>query len=343
MVASPSSLIREMPRIRPQWELADQMGAIFDGDTHALARAITLVEDRDPAAWSLLRAVFPYTGGAKKIGITGPPGVGKSTLSARIASLYRRQRHDVAILAIDPSSPFTGGAMLGDRIRMHVQAHDPGIYFRSMAARGHLGGLAAAAAEVLDLLDAAGFDRILVESVGAGQDEVEIASSVDALLLVMAPGLGDSLQLLKSGLNEVADIFVTNKCDHPEAEGLQTDIRAALELASRNDGWRVPATMTNAGAGNGIVSLVELIEAYLRFNEQTENAHAKSIERWKTRILYGVREAIEQQLISDDLRRRIANCANRVVNENANPYELVEGILAEIMPPANDFNIEACQ
>jgi LAO/AO transport system kinase len=243
-----------------------QVEAILAGDMRALGRAITVVQNRDPAAAAILQAVFPYTGRAKKVGITGPPGVGKSTLAGRLAKQYLPHGLRVAVLSMDPSSPFSGGAMLGDQIRMQGHA---GIYIRSMATRGHLGGLASATAEVIDLLDAAAFDRILVESMGAGQDEVEITFAVDALLLLMAPGLGDFVQLLKAGLNEVADIFVLNKCDDPAVEGVEEDVRAELELALRDGRSRVPVVFTTATAGKGIASLLDLIEAYLGFLEQT--------------------------------------------------------------------------
>jgi LAO/AO transport system kinase len=316
---------------------------LLGGDTRALARAISLVENRHPAALPLLRAIFPYTGRATKIGITGPPGVGKSTLAGRIAYEYKRQGHRVAILAVDPSSPFNGGAMLGDRIRMQLPGRDPGIYIRSMATRGHLGGLASAAAEVIDLLDAAGFSRILIESVGAGQDETEITFVSDVLVLTMAPGLGDSVQLLKAGLNEVADIFIVNKCDDPEVERVYEDICAAQELASRHDRWRVPAAFTNAASGDGISSVVKFIEAYLSFLQQTGNSQAKSIEQWQMRILHAVREAINRRLISDELRSRITACAVQVVNENANPYELVQLLAAEVAASAKDSSVGTCQ
>lgn len=313
-----------------------QLGAIRTGDVRVLARAITLVENRNPEAIPVLQAAFPYTGRAKKIGLAGSPGVGKSTLAGRLAQAYREQGFQVAILAVDPSSPFGGGAMLGDRIRMQGQA---GIYIRSMATRGHLGGLASTTVEVIDLLDAAGFDRILVESVGAGQDEVEIAFTVDAQLLLTAPGLGDSVQLLKAGLNEVADIFVVNKSDGPGVEWVAEDIRTGLELASRRDGWRVPVVFTNASAGTGTSSLLELIEAYLKFLEQTGNHRTSSIQQWQMRILHAVRDAIDRRLISEDLRSRIAGYAFQVVNANANPYELVQSLLAEMMASGRNADV----
>ena len=317
-----------------------QMEAIRNGDMRALARAITLVENRDRAAVPILRAAFPYTGRAKKVGITGPPGVGKSSLSGRLAREYCAKGFLVAVLAVDPSSPFTGGAMLGDRIRM--QSHS-GIYIRSMATRGHMGGLASATVEVIDLLDAAAFDRILVESVGAGQDEVEITFAVDALLLLMAPGLGDSVQLLKSGLNEAADIFVLNKCNDPAVENLERDVRAALESALQDGRWRIPVVLTNAITGDGSVSLLEMIEACLGFQEQTGNCRTRSIERWKMRLLHGIREAIERRMLADDLGARIAAYAKQVVDETANPYELVHALMAEIAASAKDYNVGARQ
>lgn len=317
-----------------------QLEAIRTNDVRALARAITLVENRNPEAIPLLQAVFSYTGRAKKIGLAGPPGVGKSTLAGRLANVYQERGFRVAILAVDPSSPFGGGAMLGDRIRMRGQS---GLYIRSMATRGHPGGLASSTVEVIDLLDAAGFDRILVESVGAGQDEVEIAFTVDTQLLLTAPGLGDSVQLLKAGLNEVADIFVINKSGEPGVEWVAEDIRIGLELASRRDGWRVPVVFTDAVAGTGTTSLLELIEANVRFLEQTGNYRTTSIRQWQVRILHAVRDAIDRRFISEDFRNRIAEHAFQVVNANANPYELVQALLAEITAGGRNAGVGVCR
>lgn len=313
-----------------QLNTPDQISALLGGDTRTLARAISLVGDRDPAGRSLLRAVFPYTGKARKIGITGPPGVGKSTLGARIASEYRGQGHGVAILAIDPSSPFTGGAMLGDRMRMQLPGRDPGIYIRSMATGGHLGGLGSATAEVVDLLDAAGFSRILIESVGAGQDEFEILSVADVLVLVLAPGLGDSVQMMKSGLIEAAHVFAINKRDCSGLEAVANDLRTTLELTEPTDRWRTPIALTKASSGDGVDSLTKFIESYLCFQLQGDFAEQKVVERWKTRILSSVREAVQQRVLSNVMRDSLAEYAARVVSKDVNPYGLLQRLVAEL-------------
>lgn len=325
---------RTEQRLNPQ----RQLDAIRSGDRRALARAITLVENRNPTEVPILQAAFPYTGRARKVGITGPPGVGRSSLSGRLAREYCVRGVRVAVLAVDPSSPFTGGAILGDRIRMQGNA---GIYIRSMATRGHLGGLASATVEVIDLLDAAAFDRILVESVGAGQDEVEITFAVDALLLLMAPGLGDSVQLQKSGLNEAANLFVLNKCDDPAIETVEEEVRDALDLTSYDERWRVPVVLTNATAGSGTASLLELIEVYFAFLEQSGNRRTRSIERWKMRLFSGIREAIERRVLAGALQNRVAVYASQVVEESANPHELVQALTAAIVASPTGSDIEA--
>jgi LAO/AO transport system kinase len=307
-----------------------QVEAIRAGDVRALSRAITLAENRDPTALPILRAAFPYTGRAKTVGITGPPGVGKSTLAGSLASQYAAQGRRAAILAVDPSSPFSGGALLGDRIRMQVQAGRSSTYIRSMATRGHLGGLASATAEIVDLLDAAGFDRILIESVGAGQDEVDISFLADVLVLLIAPGLGDSVQLMKSGLNEIGDIFAINKCDGPGLGAVEEDVRAALELGRRKDCWRVPVALVAARSGTGIASLLDFIEAYLSLTAHSGASEAQRIERWKMRILRSVREAIHLRLHRDSVQTRIAKAAEQAFTGRVNPYQLVETLVSEI-------------
>ena len=316
--------------IETRLDQQEQGSEIVGGDLRALARAITLVENRDPAAISILRAVFPYTGRALKIGITGPPGVGKSTLAGCIAPEYRKQGHRVAILAIDPSSPYTGGAMLGDRIRMQRLGCDPGTYIRSMATRGHLGGLASTSAEVLDLLDAAGFSRILIESVGAGQDEIDIANVANALVVVVTPGLGDSVQLMKSGLHEVADVYAINKCDYADSESIENDVRASLELRARSDGWRIPIALASATRGLGIASLIQLIEAYFHFLQQTGLAQKKLVRRWRERIMSDVRKAIQRRVLSDEWGKCLLEYARQVVDKRANPYGLLPQLVVKI-------------
>ena len=232
----------------------------FKGDTRALARMITRVENRSADSIELLRQLFPHTGRSDVIGITGSPGSGKSSMVDRLAVAYRRNGKLLGIVAVDPSSPFTGGAILGDRIRMQTLGVDPGIYIRSMATRGHLGGLARTTADVVTVLDAAGRNPIIVETVGVGQDEIEIVKLADVSVVVLVPGMGDDVQALKAGIMEIGDIFVINKCDRPGTEKMERAVLAMLSLSNRSDGWFPPVVKTIATQGEGIDTLVESID-----------------------------------------------------------------------------------
>src|SRR5262245_1119152 len=235
----------------------------FKGDSRSLARAISMVENRSAEGRALLREVFPHTGQARVIGITGSPGAGKSSLVDRLAAAYRQESPQIGIVAVDPSSPFTGGAILGDRIRMQSLSTDPGVFIRSMATRGHLGGLAAATSDVIRLLDAAARNPILVETVGVRQDEIDIVKFADVSVVVLVPGMGDDVQTLKAGIMEIADIFVINKCDRPGVEKLERALTALLSLAHREDGWVPPIARTVATEGTGIKELEQHIDGYL--------------------------------------------------------------------------------
>jgi LAO/AO transport system kinase len=234
---------------------------LLDGDRRALARAITLVEDGEPAGAELVRELYPHTGAAAVVGFTGPPGAGKSTL---IASLLKRRRalgRRLGVLSIDPSSPFSGGALLGDRIRLAEHFLDGGVFIRSMATRGALGGLAAAALQTMLLMDAAGCEEVYVETVGVGQGEVDIVDHADSVVLVLAPGSGDSVQALKAGVMEIPDVIVVNKSDQPLAGALVRDIRGALALAPQ-EGWQVPVLATDSLGGGGVAELEAALEAH---------------------------------------------------------------------------------
>ncbi len=228
------------------------ISAVRSGDARALARAISIVENRSPGRSDLLKALFPFTGKARIIGMTGAPGAGKSTLVDQLAKLYRKQDRTVGIIAVDPTSPYTGGAILGDRIRMQDHFADPGIYIRSMATRGSLGGLARTTADVTTVLDASGRDVILIETVGVGQDEVDIVRLADITVVILVPGMGDDVQTIKAGIMEIADIFVINKSDREGAERVEREIRALQTLATRQDGWTPPIVKTVASDGTGV-------------------------------------------------------------------------------------------
>ncbi len=235
------------------------------GDRVALARAISLVENEAESADAILEAAFPRTGKGLRIGITGPPGAGKSTLTARLARAYREAGEPVAIVAVDPTSPFSGGAVLGDRVRMWELAGDPGVFIRSMASRGSLGGLASATSDVCDVLEAVGFGRILIETVGVGQSELEVAETADTTLVVLVPESGDAVQALKAGLMEIGDVFAINKADREGAERAAHAVRSMLHLGAHRDGWEPPVVLTVAQDGTGVAELVLTLGRHVEF------------------------------------------------------------------------------
>src|SRR5213595_747134 len=231
---------------------------LMSGDRRALARAISLVEDDDPEGWALVREVYPHTGKSTIVGFTGPPVVGKSTLLAALTKLERERDRTIGVLSIDPSSPFTKGALLGDRIRLADHFLDPGVFIRSMASRGSLGGLSEATLQAALLMDASGKDEVLLETVGVGQAEVDIIDHADTVVLVLMPGSGDSIQALKAGVMEIPDVIVVNKADHPLTDTMVREIRGVLSLGPKTD-WRVPILQTEAARGDGVVEVAERI------------------------------------------------------------------------------------
>jgi LAO/AO transport system kinase len=243
---------------RSEVELSALVEGVGRGDRRAVARAISLVEDRDPHGYDLVRALYPQTGRAVVAGLTGPPGVGKSSLIAALVGRLRKAETSVGVLSVDPSSPFSNGALLGDRIRLADHFLDPGVFIRSMSTRGHLGGVSEATLQALLVLDAAGMDVLLVETVGVGQSEVEVASVADTVVLVLMPGSGDSIQALKAGVMEIPDVIAINKCDHPAARSLRTDLRSILAL-DRGREWKVPIIETEALRGDGVDELWKAI------------------------------------------------------------------------------------
>jgi len=291
-----------------------------------LARAISIVENRAPGWSDLLKALFPHTGRARVIGLTGAPGAGKSTLVDQLARVYRKDNRSVGIIAVDPTSPYSGGAILGDRIRMQEHFADPGIYIRSMATRGSLGGLARTTADVATVLDASGRDVILIETVGVGQDEVDIVRLADITVVMLVPGMGDDVQTIKAGIMEIADIFVINKSDREGAERVEREIRALQTLATRHDGWTPPIVKTVASDGTGVQELAEAIAGYEEYLQKENRALKKSVENWQERLVEMLRDAMLDKARAKLGDGNVARLAAEVAEHKRDPYSLVEEI-----------------
>jgi LAO/AO transport system kinase len=308
-----------MPRATaPTPDLRDRL---LDGDKRALARAISLVENDDPEGWALVREVYPRTGRSGVVGFTGPPGVGKSTLIGRLVELARARDREVAVLSIDPSSPFTQGALLGDRIRLADHFLDPGVFIRSMASRGSLGGLSEATLQAALLMDASGKDDVFLETVGIGQAEVDIIDHADTVVLVLMPGAGDSIQALKAGVMEIPDVIVVNKSDHPLTGTMLREIRAVLSLGPERS-WEVPIIKTEAGRGEGVEELAEQIERHRGHIE----AEGTLEERRRRNLMNEV-----MALATHRLRRRL----EASVRDDPSFGELLDDVVERRLDPAS--------
>jgi LAO/AO transport system kinase len=299
------------------------------GDKRALARAITLVESDDPAGWELVRDVYPRTGRAAIVGLTGAPGSGKSTLIGALTKLRREAERQVAVLSIDPSSPFTQGALLGDRIRLTEHFLDPGVFIRSMANRGALGGLSEAALQAALLMDASGKDDVFLETVGVGQAEVDVIDHADTIVLVLMPGSGDSVQALKAGVMEIPDIIVVNKADHPLTDTMVREIRGVLSLAPHAEGrWRVPIVRTEATTGRGVTELVERIDEHRGHIEAEGTLSERRRRNLRSEVLalctFRLRMRLEDVLAQDD---RFADVLDEVVARRLDPASAATRIL----------------
>jgi LAO/AO transport system kinase len=300
---------------------------IRSGDVRALARAISAIEDARPESLALLKALFSFSGRARVIGMTGAPGAGKSTLVDQLAREYRRHQRTVGIIAVDPTSPYTGGAILGDRIRMQAHHADPGVYIRSMATRGFLGGLARATADVATLLDASGKDLVLIETVGVGQDEVDVVRLADITVVILVPGMGDDVQTIKAGIMEIADIFVINKSDHEGADRVEREIRAMQTLALRKDKWTPSIVKTVAVEGKGVPDLAAAIAHYEQFLQQQNLLLRKKISNWRERLIEMLRESLLERLLRERLpEEEIEGLAAEIAEHRRDPYSLVEEI-----------------
>ena len=302
---------------------------LSSGDTRTVARAITMVENGSADAAELMKAVFPKTGRAVVIGITGSPGAGKSSLVDKLAFHYKEKGERVGIVCIDPSSPFSGGAILGDRIRMAALGLDRNIFIRSMATRGNLGGLSRATVDAVAILDAAGFDRVIVETVGVGQDEVEIVKTADVSVVVLVPGMGDDIQAIKAGIMEIGDVFVINKADREGVLRTEKELEALLSLAHRPDMWDPPIVRTIATEDKGIDDLSAAIESFRTFARSSDEAafaRRKAIAEW--RLLELLRERLLSELFAENgSKERLEDAARSVALKEIDPYTAVEKIL----------------
>ncbi|MEZ5116147.1 MAG: methylmalonyl Co-A mutase-associated GTPase MeaB [Candidatus Nanopelagicales bacterium] len=301
------------------------------GEPRAVARLISLVEDASPQLRRVMAALAPDAGRAYVVGITGSPGVGKSTTTSAIVSAYRAQGRRVGVLAVDPSSPFSGGALLGDRVRMQVHATDPEVYIRSMASRGHLGGLAWSTPQALRVLDAAGCDVVLVETVGVGQSEVEIASTADTTVVLLAPGMGDGIQAAKAGILEIGDVFVVNKADRDGADATARELRHMLTLGERPDGgWTPPVLKAVASRDEGIDAVVGAIDDHRRWLEETGGLQLRRVGRAAAEVEAIAVAAVRARI--GDLRgdAQLVALAERVVAGELDPYGAADVLLAEL-------------
>ncbi|MGH9352459.1 MAG: methylmalonyl Co-A mutase-associated GTPase MeaB [Terriglobia bacterium] len=320
--------------IDPCSELAQKIEA---GDRRAVARAITAIENGEESSIPLLKTLFLSSRKARVIGVTGSPGVGKSTLVEKLAAAYRRRGLKIGILAVDPSSPFSGGAILGDRIRMQSLYADEGVYIRSMATRGCLGGLAASAWDAVTVLEAARCEVVIIETVGVGQDEVEIAALADLTLLLLAPGMGDDVQTFKAGVMEIADVFVINKTDRGEAGRTEREIAALLSMGAAQEGWQPKITKTVATTGEGVDELCRLIDEFYADAEKNSFGQQREQGRWRLRILQMARKrlfdlVIEHRQNDDFIRTRV----EQIVRRQVDPHSVVEELLREL--PASSLS-----
>jgi len=303
---------------------------VVQGDVRAISRAITAIENHSNESEALLKELFPSTGTAYLTGITGAPGTGKSTLVDRLAAVHRRAGERVGVIAVDPTSPYTGGAILGDRIRMQSHASDDGIFIRSMATRGFLGGLARSTAEVALLLDAAGKRQVLIETVGVGQDEIDIVRLADCVVVVLVPGLGDDIQNMKAGLMEIGDIFVLNKADREGAARLEEQLNAMLSLVMPREGWHPPVVRTVATENRGIAELAMTVDKFRKHFETSGERQKKHVEHWEHRLI-GMLESrlLEKVLRGKKGEARLRELAKAVAERKQDPFSALNELLKD--------------
>ncbi len=310
-------------------EIAEKLQKISQGDVRTIARVLSELE-RQQAPWvrTLIREVYPQTGKALVIGVTGSPGSGKSTLVARMALAYRQSGLKVGIIAVDPTSPFSGGAILGDRIRMQSLASDPGVFIRSMATRGQLGGLSAAVEDALTILDAAGYRILLLETVGVGQDEIDIVSTAQVTILILVPGMGDGVQAIKAGVMEIADVFVINKADHPETPRAERELRSFLKMVSREDGWEPPLLKTVATTGQGVEELINTVQRFYDFRKDRADSRRKAVAR--QRLLRLVSQRLVSRIQVSVPEPELDRLAERLASREVDPDTALNELLARL-------------
>lgn len=302
---------------------------VLSGDRRSIAKAITIIENNEPEAKEIIASIYPYTGKAHVIGLTGPGGSGKSTLIGKIVREYRRMGKKVGVVAVDPTSPFTGGAFLGDRIRMQELSTDPEVFIRSMATRNYSGGIAKATSDAVKVLDAAGKDVVIVETVGAGQSEVEIVKVAQTIVVIHAPGLGDEIQAIKAGLMEIADIFVVNKADRENADKAVIDIQAMLQLNNKEKAWRIPIVKTVALTGEGVPQLIEKIEEHRRFLER-ERQREKAFLKAEMELVEAIKDKVAQSIIAELKKEgKFVELLEKIVKKEIDPASAAEKFLCE--------------
>ncbi len=316
--------------------MQDLIKRYLSGDRRALARSISFVENEADNAAELLDKIYYRTGNAYRIGITGPPGAGKSTIVDQLTKLYRKQNKTVGIIAVDPTSPFTGGALLGDRIRMNDLATDPGVFIRSMATRGSLGGLAQRTHEVADLLDAFGFDIVIFETVGVGQSELDVVEASDSTVVVLVPESGDSIQAMKAGLMEIADIFAINKSDREGADRVLSEIQFVLGLSEDTRAWKPPVIQTVANSGKGIHELLQTLEYHLAFQDQNQLRMKKRKRRIENYVRQIIRENILKEFWQPSQEERLEHHINQIVNKQRSPYAVSSELIQKFKNAINN-------